>query len=433
MDHTIHLIGLNHRTAAVEVREQFALTNFCSPETWALPPCEDVAESLILSTCNRVEVLAVGPSERCPRHVMERWSAICGKTPDDLTPYIYRYQNEEAVKHIFSVASSLDSLVLGEPQILGQLKAAYRKASNAQSAGLIVNRLLHKAFSVAKRVRTETAVASSAVSISYAAVELAKRIFDDMPQHEALLIGAGEMAELAAMHLIQAGIRRVLVANRTLERARELAERIGGEAIAFDAIFEVMPRTDIVISSTGSPEAVIHADNVRDVLRRRRNRPMFLIDIAMPRDIDPAVNNLDNIYLYDIDDLKEVVEENQAQRRAEALKARRIVEEETEIFTDWLQSLALQHTIVELVKRGEDIMREELALTCRRLGNVDEKTREALEIMASSLVRRFNHAPIDYLKRGFAEARKHDREIRSIDTIRQVFQLGTDSRNEVRR
>ena len=265
MDHTIHLIGLNHRTAAVEVREQFALTNFCSPETWALPPCEDVAESLILSTCNRVEVLAVGPSERCPRHVMERWSAICGKTPDDLTPYIYRYQNEEAVKHIFSVASSLDSLVLGEPQILGQLKAAYRKASNAQSAGLIVNRLLHKAFSVAKRVRTETAVASSAVSISYAAVELAKRIFDDMPQHEALLIGAGEMAELAAMHLIQAGIRRVLVANRTLERARELAERIGGEAIAFDAIFEVMPRTDIVISSTGSPEAVIHAEARKSV------------------------------------------------------------------------------------------------------------------------------------------------------------------------
>lgn len=423
MDYTIYLIGLNHRTAAVEVREQFALTNFCSPETWAFPQCDDIAESLILSTCNRVEVLAVGPAERCARHILDRWSAVCGKTPEDLAPYIYQYQEEEAVRHLFSVASSLDSLVLGEPQILGQLKAAYRKAADSRNAGLIVNRLLHKAFSVAKRVRTETAVASSAVSISYAAVELAKRIFDDMPQHEALLIGAGEMAELAAMHLIQAGIRRILVANRTLARARELAERIGGEAIPFDAIFEVMPRTDIVISSTGAPEAIIGPEDVRATLRKRRNRPMFLIDIAMPRDIDPAVNNLDNIYLYDIDDLKEVVEENQAQRRAEAFKARGIVEEETGVFAEWLQSLTLQPTIVDLVKRGENIMREELALTCRRLGTVDERTREALEIMASSLVRRFNHAPIDYLKKGFIEARKHDREIRAINTIRQVFQL----------
>ena len=427
MDYNIHLIGLNHRTAAVEIREQFALTNFCAPETWALQPCDAVSESLILSTCNRVEILAVGPAEKCAQHVINCWSSVCGKTPEELSPYLYHYQDEEAVRHIFSVASSLDSLVLGEPQILGQLKAAYRKASAAHSTGLIVNRLLHKAFSVAKRVRTETAVASSAVSISYAAVELAKRIFDDMQQHEALLIGAGEMAELAAMHLIQAGIRRVLVANRTFERARELAERIGGEAIAFESIFEVMPRTDIVISSTGAPEAIIRTEDVRAALRKRRNRPMFLIDIAMPRDIEPAVNNLDNVYLYDIDDLKEVVEENQAQRRTEALKAKRIVDEETEAFSEWLQSLVLQPTIVELVKRGEDIMHEELALTYRRLGNVDEKTREALEIMASSLVRRFNHAPINYLKQGFVEARKHDREIRAINTIRQVFQLDAES------
>lgn len=427
MDYNIHLIGLNHRTAAVEIREQFALTNFCAPETWAIQPCETISESLILSTCNRVEVLAVGPTEKCAQHVINCWSSVCGKTPEELSPYLYHYQDEEAVRHLFSVASSLDSLVLGEPQILGQLKAAYRKASAAHSTGLIVNRLLHKAFSVAKRVRTETAVASSAVSISYAAVELAKRIFDDMQQHEALLIGAGEMAELAAMHLIQAGIRRVLVANRTFERARELAERIGGEAIAFESIFEVIPRTDIVISSTGAPEAIIRTEDVRAALRKRRNRPMFLIDIAMPRDIEPAVNNLDNVYLYDIDDLKEVVEENQAQRRTEALKAKRIVDEETEAFSEWLQSLVLQPTIVELVKRGEDIMHEELALTYRRLGNVDEKTREALEIMASSLVRRFNHAPINYLKQGFVEARKHDREIRAINTIRQVFQLDAES------
>ncbi|MBS5050424.1 MAG: glutamyl-tRNA reductase, partial [Desulfovibrionaceae bacterium] len=352
MDHTIHLIGLNHRTAAVEIRERFALTDFCSPETWAVPCGDGIAEALILSTCNRVEVLVVGKGDAPRQRALDCWSRARGKTPDDLAPYIYQYRDDDAVRHLFSVASSLDSLVLGEPQILGQLKTAYRKAVDADTAGLIVNKLLHKSFSVAKRVRTETAVASSAVSISYAAVELAKRIFDDMGSHEALLIGAGEMAELAAMHLMQAGIRRIRVANRTMSRAQELADRIGGEAVPFDRLFDYLVDADIVISSTGAPDAIIRAADMRDVLRRRKHRPMFLIDIAMPRDIDPDVNNLDNIYLYDIDDLKEVVEENLAQRRGEAEKAKAIVNAEVEAFSAWVRSLALQPTIVVLVRRG---------------------------------------------------------------------------------
>lgn len=428
MDHTIHLIGLNHRTAAVEIRERFALTDFCSPETWAVPCGEGISESLILSTCNRVEVLVVGQGDAPRQRALACWSRARAHTPDDLTPYIYQYRDDEAVRHLFSVASSLDSLVLGEPQILGQLKAAYRKAVDADTAGPIVNKLLHKAFSVAKRVRTETAVASSAVSISYAAVELAKRIFDDMGSHEALLIGAGEMAELAAMHLMQAGIRRIRVVNRTMGRAQELAGRIGGEAVPFDRLFDYLADTDIVISSTGAPDAIIRADDMRGVLRRRKHRPMFLIDIAMPRDIDPDVNNLDNIYLYDIDDLKEVVEENLAQRRGEAEKAKDIVGEEVEAFSDWVRSLALQPTIVDLVRRGEDIMREELALTFKRLGQVDDSTREALEVMADSLVRRFNHAPLTFLRSGFHEGEESGHAMQAIDTIRRVFQLDGDRR-----
>lgn len=426
MDHTIHLIGLNHRTAAVEIRERFALADFCSPETWAVPCGDGIAESLILSTCNRVEVLVVGKGEVPRQRALACWSRARAKASDDLTPYIYQYRDDEAVHHLFSVASSLDSLVLGEPQILGQLKAAYRKAVDADTAGPIVNKLLHKSFSVAKRVRTETAVASSAVSISYAAVELAKRIFDDLDSHEALLIGAGEMAELAAMHLTQAGIRRIRVANRTMGRAQELASRIGGEAVPFERLFDYLVDTDIVISSTGAPDAIIRASDMRDVLRRRKHRPMFLIDIAMPRDIDPDVNNLDNIYLYDIDDLKEVVEENLAQRRGEAEKARAIVDEEVAAFSAWVRSLALQPTIVDLVRRGEDIMREELALTFKRLGAVDDATREALEVMAGSLVRRFNHAPLAFLRNGFHEGEESGHARQSIDTIRRVFQLDAE-------
>lgn len=427
MNRTIHLIGLNHRTAAVEIRERFALADFCAPESWAVPCSNGIVEALILSTCNRVEILAVsGPDldpECARRHLLECWSSTRGRNAEELAPYTYQYQGLDAVKHLFSVASSLDSLVLGEPQILGQLKAAYRKSVAAHGAGLIVNRLLHKAFSVAKRVRTETAVASSAVSISYAAVELAKRIFDDMGKHDALLIGAGEMAELAAMHLLQAGIRRVRVANRTPERATDLADRIGGEAVPFANLLDYLVDTDIVISSTGAPEAILRADDVRSVLKRRKFRPMFLIDIAMPRDIEPEVNNLDNVYLYDIDDLKEVVEENLAQRRDEAEKARAIVSSETAAFDNWLHSLALQPTIVDLVRRGENIMQEELARTFRRLGTVDDATREALEIMASSLVRRFNHDPISYLKIGTQQAEKHGQPLQAIDTIRRVFAL----------
>ncbi|MCL2124293.1 MAG: glutamyl-tRNA reductase, partial [Desulfovibrionaceae bacterium] len=228
MKRHIHLIGLNHRSAAVDVRERYTLAERRGPEYWAIPREEGIEESLILSTCNRVEVLVAGLGDKLAQRALESWATACGRQAAELDGYIYKHQDEAAVRHMFTVASSLDSLVLGEPQILGQLKEAYRQAVDGKKTGPILNRLLHKAFFVAKRVRTETAVASSAVSISYAAVELAKRIFGNMYGYTAMLVGAGEMAELAAMHLLQAGIQRILVANRTYERAAELAGRFNG-------------------------------------------------------------------------------------------------------------------------------------------------------------------------------------------------------------
>lgn len=399
MRHDIVLMGLNHRTADVDVRERFALAEHCAPDTWAIPCANPVAEALILSTCNRVELMGVGADgDEIREHLLCSWAEARHADPAELVPYLYEYRDIEAVRHLFAVASSLDSMVLGEPQILGQLKQAYRKSVESKATGVILNRLLHKAFSVAKRVRTETAVAANAVSISYAAVELAQRIFGDMPTHRALLVGAGEMAELAAMHLLQAGIDEIVVVNRTRERAAELAKRFHGRAAGFDELGACIAEADIVISSTGSPEPVIRARDLRTVLKTRKNRPMFFIDIAVPRDIDPDVNGLDNVYLYDIDDLREVVEENLAGRREEASKAEAILDEEVALFSRWLKNLESQPTIVELVRRGERTVEEELTRTLKRLGALDEGQRTAITAMAHAIAHKLNHAPIMFLK-----------------------------------
>ena len=423
MKRHIHLIGLNHRSAAVDVRERYALAGFCGPECWAIPQEEGIEESLILSTCNRVEVLVAGWGDKLAQHALESWAAACGRQAAELDAYLYKHQDEAAVRHVFTVASSLDSLVLGEPQILGQLKEAYRQAADGKKTGTILNRLLHKAFSVAKRVRTETAVASSAVSISYAAVELAKRIFGNMSGYTAMLVGAGEMAELAAMHLLQAGIQRILVANRTYERAVELAGQFNGEAVVFGRLFDRLTETDIVITSTGAQEAIIHAHDIKEVLKRRRQRPMFFIDIAVPRDVAPDVNSLDNVYLYDIDDLKEVVEENLANRRDEAAKAHHIVHEEVGAFMRWIAQLHTQPTIVGLIRRGERIVEEELGRTLRRLGPVDDTTRDALRAMALAMARKFNHDPLDFLKNG---GMADEAPLERIHLMRRMFRLDDD-------
>lgn len=428
----IHLIGLNHRTAAVEIREKFALTEFTTPLAWPFSRTKNsethentslklaIDEALILSTCNRVEIVAI--YDGSADDLIQAWCDTRGASFEELYPYVYCYEGKDAVMHLFQVASSLDSLVLGEPQILGQLKSAYRLSVEAKHAGLMINNLLHKSFSVAKRVRSETGVASSAVSISYAAVELAKRIFDDMSKHEALLLGAGEMAELAAIHLMNNGIAKLCIVNRTYSRAEELAKRIGGESRAFESLTDCLLSTDIVISSTGSQVPIIDEDMMREVMKQRKNRPMFFIDIAMPRDIDPAVNNLDSVYVYDIDDLKEVVEENLAQRKDEALKAAAIVDEESANFELWRGSLTLQPTILDIEEKGDLIIKSELQRTIKRLAKLGiggVELEAALEKMANSIVRKCHHAPLRYLALSY----RHNQSESCIGTVRKILKL----------
>ncbi|MFW5735067.1 MAG: glutamyl-tRNA reductase [Oceanidesulfovibrio sp.] len=443
MNKSLYLVGLNHTTAGVEVRETFGLAD-CLPgrlvepdggaqhaaeEQQVIPVGGPIDELAILSTCNRVEIMAVGEKDACRREVLRRWAAARHSSVDELEPYVYIHEDLAAVRHLFRVACALDSMVLGEPQILGQLKDAYRMAVKAGTTKVILNRLYHKAFSVAKRVRTETAVGSAAVSISYAAVELAKRIFGEMSRQKAMLIGAGEMAELAAQHLVTSGIQDIYVANRTFERARELAQQFEGQAIPFETLFDRLHEVDIVISSTGSPTAVIRAKDVKAVLKKRRNRPMFFIDIAVPRDIDPDVNTLDSVFLYDIDDLKEVVEENIAQRREEAAKATAIVYDEADAFGQWLKSLELQPTIVDLLEQNQAMARKELAKTEKRLvqllgRDVDPEMHDALETLVDSVVKKVLHEPIIFLKRRSAE---EESARRYIDTTRRMFNLDDET------
>ena len=356
--------------------------------------------------------------------LVQYWAGVCKGAPKTLLENTYQYSDLEAVEHLFTVACSLDSMVMGEPQILGQLKDAYRKAVDEGTARTIVNRLLHKSFSVAKRVRTETAIASSAVSISFAAVELAKKIFGNLDGTRAMLVGAGEMAELAATHLLQNGVQDIIIANRTLSRAKELAATMHGEPIQIESMPDRLHEVDIVISSTGSPVAVIKAGDVKSVLKKRKNKPMFFIDIAVPRDIDPDVNQLDNVYLYDIDDLKEVVEDNMAQRQEEAGKARAVVAAETETFSNWLNSLELQPTIVDLVDKGEEIALQELNKTLKKIGPVDEKTRNALETLVLSIGKKALHEPICFLKRRTQEEGSAER---FIDLARRMFNLDDET------
>lgn len=415
----ILILGLNHRTAPVEVRECFALKNVSEhPLAILKRELPEAEEVLFLSTCNRVEFILVSKtSDQTLKSLKEILSRATGLEVARFEDHLYFYENRDAVRHLFRVASGLDSLVLGEPQILGQVKEAYREAVEYRTTGPILNRLLHKTFSVAKRVRTETGIGSHAVSVSYAAVELAKKIFGSLKGRTALLVGAGEMAELAAQHLISAGVSRMLVANRTLSRAIELAERFRGKAYGLEELPECLLETDIVITSTGAPGYVITRDMVKPLLRKRRLRPLFFIDIAVPRDVEPAVNELENIYVFDIDDLKQVVEENLGRRKQEALRAEKIVEEEVLKFERWLRELAVYPTIKALREKAEAIRRRELEKTLGRL-DLSPEEKEAIETLTESLIQKLLHDPISYLKSGY-----HREGREAIVAVRRIFNL----------
>src|SRR5512147_1730572 len=397
----IVVVGLSHKTAPVEIREKLAIPESRLGEALArLCSYSGVKEGMLLSTCNRVEVYAVVEDLEPGYGGIQDFlaDAHLSLSSEQLTPHIYWHQGDRAISHLFRVASSLDSMIVGESQILGQIKEAFEVALTHKATGIILNKVMKKAISVAKRVRTETKIAEMAVSVSYATVELAKKIFSDLSEKTVLLVGAGEMAKLAARHFIASGVRHVRVTTRNPQHALELANRFGGTPVAFEEFREDMASADIVLVSTGAAHYLVGEDDVQRSIRQRMNRPMFLIDISVPRNIDPAVRHVDNAFLFDIDDLKHRVEQNRAERMHEAEKAEHMVVEEVSVVRQWLQSLEVTPTIVALRTRVEDIRRAEVEKVLGRLGNLSPQERALVESMASSIVNKLIHNTMVTLK-----------------------------------
>lgn len=413
----VFVVGLNHKIADVDVREKLAFNGPKLEEGLTkFKELPEVQEAIILSTCNRVELYAnVRDAVKASESIKTFLSEFHNINRESLNDALYIYDDIKAVGHIFRVASSLDSMVIGEPQILGQLKGAFELAHKKKTTGILLNRLMKKAISVAKRVRTETRIAENAVSISFAAVELAKKIFTDLSKKVFMLLGAGEMAELAARHLISNGVKEVIVSNRTYERACELAKELNGRPVKFDEFIQEMMHADIVICSTGASDYVLKKSQMQKVMKERKQRPVFVIDISVPRNIDPAINDLDNVYLYNIDDLQGVVDANRFERQKEAEKAERIVEQEIETFLKWQSSLDSVPTIIALREKAEEIKKEELDKLLSKFPGIGEKEKKAIEYMAAAITNKLIHPPTAALKEDF-----EDKDI-MIATIKRLY------------
>ncbi|MFQ5801849.1 MAG: glutamyl-tRNA reductase [Candidatus Methylomirabilales bacterium] len=394
-------VGLNHTTAPVEVRERLHIPEGQLPAVLERLGQEiTVLERLVLSTCNRVEVYAVTPEPEEAQAAIPTLLAEGTQTPLGLfQDTLYHYHQEEAVRHAFRVAASLDSLVLGESQILSQVKTAYQVAQEQAATGPILNTLMTRALGVAKKVRTETGIGESPVSVPSAAIGLARTIFGELKDRRVLILGAGEMAELAARHLQSEGVQAVLVAHRNFDRAAEMAAQLQGRAVRFDQIRDELRQADIVVSSTAAPHYLLHRADMEELIRLRRNRPLFLIDIAVPRDIDPEVNQIDNIYLYDIDDLEGVVASHREARQQEAVQAELLIEREVASFQRWLKSLEVVPTIVTLRRRLEEIREMELEKALSRLQDLDPAQQEVVRTLAHGITNKILHHPTTELKR----------------------------------
>lgn len=417
----IIVIGLSHKTASVEIRERVAFSpNLIEKPLRDLVNLDGIIEGVIVSTCNRVEIYATTRDIAGGISRIKRFMADHHRIPlETLEPHLYSHHSEAAIRHVFRVASSLDSMVVGEPQILGQIKTSYGYAAEYKTSGIILNRFLHKAFSVAKRVRTETKIASSAVSVAFAAVELAKKVLGDLSDKTVMLVGAGEMCELAAKHFMNCGAKGVMVTNRTFERAERLAEEFGGEAVRFDELFQHLHRADIVLSSTGAPHIIIGPKDVEEVVKRRKFRPMFFIDIAVPRDIDQKVDDVDGAFLFTVDDLQEIVQANLAQRGLEAQKAEEIINQEIGQFHKWLSQLEVTPTIVALRSRFDEIRRAELEKTVSAWKELPPDAEKRLESLTMAMMNKLLHQPTLVLKK----AGQGGRVDLYVDALRQLFEL----------
>ena len=415
------LVGVNHKTTPVEIREKLAFTKGKIEESVdRLFNFPDIIEHTILSTCNRVEIYARANCQDSAIKAIKQF--ICDfheVSPVELEDHFYSYRNEEAVEHLFRVSSSLDSMILGEAQILGQVKDAYSLAKDLRSTGLVLNQLFEKAFSIAKKVREETGIAERSVSISSAAVELAQKIFDDLENRTVMLVGTGEMAELAAKHLISYGGKTVYVTSRTYDRAANLARTLNGSALDFEAFKNELHRADIVITSTSASNFIIKKEMVEKAIHERKNKPIFFIDIAVPRDIEPDINDLENIYLYDIDDLHVVVSANMKEREKEADNAMNLISQEVTKFNNWVGTLDAVPTIVEIRKKAENIRMQEIEKTLKKISYLSEDDKKLLHQMSSSIVSKILHKPTIKLKQ---KTQSEDGHV-YLKAIRHLFHL----------
>jgi glutamyl-tRNA reductase len=417
----IIIVGINHKTAPVELREKLSFTE--SQLTRSLAFCkerEGIFECVILTTCNRTEIYAVGSDETTlQRLIMEMLSEIKGIDTNAVRPNLYIHTQEKAVEHLFTVTAGLDSMILGETQILGQVKDAYSKGNDAGTVSSVFHALFRQAVTAAKRVQTETAINQNAASVSYAAVELAKKIFGRLDNRTVLVLGAGKMSELTLRHLYDQGVKKVIVVNRTKERADKLAACFGGVSEYYEKRRDCLIQADIVISSTGAPHFVLDKEEMATVMRTRRGKPIFLIDIAVPRDVDPRVNELENVYLYDIDDLQAAVASNLKEREHEAVKARLIIKEEISEFQIWFKTQEVTPLIAALRRKAEFIRQTELEVSLKKLANLSEKEKKNVENLTRAIVNRILKEPVLRIKE-FALEDKSDIYVASLC---QLFDL----------
>jgi glutamyl-tRNA reductase len=416
----LFVFGVSHKTAPIEVREALVFPRDSIITTLTRLRAEaGLQEAMILSTCNRVEVYARSDDDQAPDAVAAFLSTFHGRPTGEIAKLGYCVRESAAVQHAFRVAASLDSMVVGEPQILGQVKEAYRAAEEAGTLGSLLNALRNRTLAAAKRARTETGIGANAVSVSHVAVELARKIFGDLRDKNVLLVGAGKMSALAARRLVQGGARATVVVGRTLERADALAAALGGRAAPLDTLRTELALADIVISGTGAPGSVIQQGDVEAARGARRGRPLFLIDIALPRDVDPAVAKLPGVFLYDLDDLRAVSESNLRERRKEAVAAESMVDREAREFLEWQKSLDAVPLLVELRRRGDEIRRQEIEKVRGRLGVLTPEQEAAVEAATSAIVNKLLHAPTVALK----EAARGGHEPGEVGLIRRLLGL----------
>ena len=417
----LSLTGLNHNTAPVEVRERLAFQPaLLASAVHELCHTPGVQESVILSTCNRVEIAVTADDSVDVSSTLSDFLARVREVdPQWLRQYLYHHQEKDAIRHLFRVASSLDSMVLGEPQILGQLKDAYEVAKTQGALTGFLDTVMTRAFGVAKRVRSETEIGQNAVSISYAAVELARQIFGSLRGKKVLIIGAGKMSELAARHLERNGVSEIAVTNRSPERAQAMAELFRGRIVDYQNFVSVLPEMDVVIASSGAPHFILTREAMRKVIGARRNRPMFLIDIAVPRNIEPTINELDNVFLYDIDDLRTAVVQNRKGREQEAQAAERIISDEVERTLTRLKAREMGPVIVGLQQQLEAVCSGELERVRSKLGTLTPQQQEAVDALMRGIVNKVAHGPIAELRRQASEPGGHT----VIEVIRRVFRI----------